>query len=71
MWAPTDWVLIGGFIIALVFGVSAERSLFCAVGAISDWILVSSRLRAYQWLLHCVGVGGAPFMLKQLNKHIS
>jgi uncharacterized membrane protein YedE/YeeE len=41
----------GGFIIGLVFGAAAQRTGFCTMGAISDFVLMGDKRRLRSWLL--------------------
>jgi uncharacterized membrane protein YedE/YeeE len=44
-------VCIGGFVIGLVFGAVVQRTNFCAMGAISDLVLMGDGRRFRAWLL--------------------
>lgn len=47
----SQWVLGLAFGLALVLGWVLQRSHFCAMGAISDWLLMGHAGRAKQWAL--------------------
>ncbi len=44
-------IALYGFLIAMVFGAIANRTHFCTMGAISDWVNMGSRTRFRVWLL--------------------
>jgi hypothetical protein len=53
-------VCLGGFTLALVFGAVAQRSGFCTMGAISDFVLMGDRHRLRTWVLAtAVAIAGA------------
>ncbi len=48
--AATVWVIAGAmFAIGVVFGVLAERTAFCTMGAVADLVLFGGRRRARLW----------------------
>lgn len=44
-------IALYGFLVAMVFGAIANRTHFCTMGAISDWVNMGSRTRFRVWLL--------------------
>ena len=44
-------VLLFGFIIAVIIGFVGNRTQFCAMGAVSDWVNVGEKNRLRAWLL--------------------
>ena len=44
-------VSLVGFLGAVIFGAVANKTHFCTMGAISDWINMSSKIRMRAWLL--------------------
>ena len=44
-------IALYGFLVAMAFGAIANRTHFCTMGAISDWINMGSRTRFRVWLL--------------------
>ncbi len=66
--ATTSIAGVGGFVIGLVFGATAQRTGFCTMGAISDFVLMGEGQRLRAWLLatavaivgtHALYFGGA------------
>jgi hypothetical protein len=66
--ATTTIVGLGGFIIGLVFGATVQRTGFCTMGGISDFVLMGEGGRLRAWLLatavaivgtHALHFGGA------------
>jgi hypothetical protein len=49
--ATTTIVGMGGFVIGLVFGATAQRTNFCTMGAISDLVLMGDGRRFRAWML--------------------
>jgi uncharacterized membrane protein YedE/YeeE len=49
--ATTTVVGMGGFVIGLVFGATAQRTNFCTMGAISDLVLMGDGRRFRAWVL--------------------
>jgi uncharacterized membrane protein YedE/YeeE len=47
----TALVLITGFLLSGVLGWVLQRSHFCTMGAISDWLLMNDKTRLRQWAL--------------------
>jgi uncharacterized membrane protein YedE/YeeE len=43
------WVAFFGFIAAVVFGAVANKTSFCTMGAVSDWVNMSSKGRLGAW----------------------
>ena len=50
-WSVVHKVSLLGFLGALVFGVVANKTHFCIMGSISDWINMGSRVRFRAWML--------------------
>ncbi len=48
---PSAWVVWGGFVLAFVFGVVANKTNFCTMGAISDVVNMEHWGRLRMWLL--------------------
>ncbi len=47
----THYAALGGFLIALAFGAIANKTRFCAMGAVSDWVLMGDKNRLRTWFL--------------------
>jgi len=47
----TPWVLGGAFALAFVFGAVGNRTNFCTMGAVSDWMNLGDRSRMRMWVL--------------------
>ena len=43
--------LLSAFVLALVLGAVANRSNFCTMGAVSDWINIGALNRMRSWFL--------------------
>ncbi len=53
------YILIGGFILAIVLGVVASKTNFCTMGAVSDWVNMGDKNRFRSWALAiCVAIVG-------------
>ena len=50
-WSVVHKVSLLGFLGALVFGVVANKTHFCIMGSISDWVNMGSRVRFRAWML--------------------
>lgn len=48
---PATSLLLGGLAIGLVFGATAQRTGFCTLGAVSDWLLFGDVRRRNAWIL--------------------
>jgi uncharacterized protein len=48
---PTEALAIGGLLIGIVFGAIAQRTNFCTLGAVSDWINLADTRRLRAWAL--------------------
>jgi uncharacterized membrane protein YedE/YeeE len=60
MAGTVSMVLWGGFVLGLLFGVVAQRSNFCTMGALSDIVNMNHWGRARMWLLAAtVAIAGA------------
>ena len=44
-------VLLFGFIIAVIMGFVGNRTQFCTMGAVSDWVNIGEKNRLRAWLL--------------------
>lgn len=55
-------ILLGGFLIGLVFGAVVHRTHFCTLGAVSDWVNLGDRGRFRSWCL-AIGVAMAGALL--------
>jgi uncharacterized membrane protein YedE/YeeE len=47
----TRWVLAGAFVLAFAFGLIAQRTGFCTMGAVADLVSFGDWTRMRQWLL--------------------
>jgi uncharacterized membrane protein YedE/YeeE len=54
-WEPVYRVAALGFAIGILFGAVANKTNFCTMGAVSDWINIGSKDRLRAWLL-AIGV---------------
>jgi uncharacterized membrane protein YedE/YeeE len=50
-WEPVYKVAMLSFLIALVFGAVVNKTNFCTMGAVSDWVNMGSKDRLRAWLL--------------------
>ena len=50
-WEPVYRVATLGFVIGIVFGAVVNKTNFCTMGAISDWINIGSKDRLRAWFL--------------------
>lgn len=48
-------VALGGFLVAVVFGAVANKTNFCTMGAVSDWVNMGDKRRLRAWFL-AIGV---------------
>jgi len=56
-------VLLWGFCLAVVFGIVANKTNFCTMGAVSDWINIGDKNRLRSWVLAmAVAVLGVGFL---------
>lgn len=67
--SPALVVILGGFLLAIVFGFVASRSNFCVMGAVSDVVNMQHWGRARLWML-AVAVGAALTQLLYLTGQI-
>lgn len=44
-------VLLWGFSLALVIGAVVDKTNFCTMGAVSDWINIGDKNRLRTWIL--------------------
>lgn len=51
----THTVALWGFLVAVVFGAIANKTNFCAMGAVSDWVIMGDKNRLRAWFL-AIGV---------------
>jgi uncharacterized membrane protein YedE/YeeE len=54
-WEPVYRVAALGFVIGIIFGAIANKTNFCTMGAVSDWINIGSKDRLRAWFL-AIGV---------------
>ena len=54
-WEPVYRVATLGLVIGIVFGAIANKTNFCTMGAVSDWVNIGSKDRLRAWLL-AIGV---------------
>ncbi len=58
--SPATWVVLGGFVLAFIFGAVANKTNFCTMGAVSDVVNMGHWGRMRMWLLAiAVAVAGA------------
>ena len=50
-WSPVHKVAALAFIIGIVFGAVANKTNFCTMGAVSDWVNMGDKNRLRAWLL--------------------
>jgi hypothetical protein len=50
-WEPVYRVATLGFVIGIVFGAVANKTNFCTMGAVSDWVNIGSKDRLRAWFL--------------------
>jgi len=50
-WEPVYRVAMLGFLVGIVFGAVVNKTNFCTMGAISDWINIGSKDRLRAWFL--------------------
>lgn len=56
-------VALYGFLLAIVFGAIANKTNFCTMGAVSDWVNMGSKGRLAAWVLAMgIAVGGAQLL---------
>src|SRR4029078_13238018 len=49
--AITHWVTGGAFVLAFIFGAVGNKTHFCTMGAVSDWVNMGDTGRLRMWLL--------------------
>jgi len=54
-WEPVYRVAMLGFLVGIVFGAVVNKTNFCTMGAVSDWINIGSKDRLRAWFL-AIGV---------------
>ena len=64
-WEPVYRVATLGFLIGIVFGAVVQKTNFCTMGGISDWINIGSKDRLRAWFL---GIGIA-IVITQFMQH--
>jgi len=50
-WEPVYRVALLSFLIAMVFGAVVNKTNFCTMGAVSDWVNMGSKDRLRAWFL--------------------
>ncbi|MFN4263263.1 MAG: YeeE/YedE family protein [Thioalkalivibrionaceae bacterium] len=50
-WGAASIVLVGVFVLAFVMGAVANKTNFCTMGAVSDWVNINDLGRMRSWLL--------------------
>jgi uncharacterized membrane protein YedE/YeeE len=50
-WEPVYKVALSSFLIAMVFGAVVNKTNFCTMGAVSDWVNMGSKGRLRAWFL--------------------
>jgi uncharacterized membrane protein YedE/YeeE len=50
-WEPVYKVALGGFLLGIVFGAVANKTNFCTMGAVSDWVNMGNKDRLRAWFL--------------------
>ena len=50
-WEPVYRVALLGFLIGIAFGAIANKTNFCTMGAVSDWVNIGSKDRLRAWFL--------------------
>jgi uncharacterized membrane protein YedE/YeeE len=65
-WETLHIVATAGFVLAMVFGAIANRTNFCTMGAISDWVNMGSKGRFGAWIL-AMGVAIAGTQILELT----
>jgi uncharacterized membrane protein YedE/YeeE len=50
-WEPVYRVAVLGFLVGIVFGAVVNKTNFCTMGAVSDWINIGSKDRLRAWFL--------------------
>jgi len=64
------WLIGGGVGIGLVFGAIVQRSRFCVLAAVSNWVLMRDLRQAYGYLM-AVGIAIAGTAMLELNGLVS
>ena len=60
------YVILSGFILAIILGISVHKTNFCTMGAISDWVNMGDKGRMYAWLLAIAIAMSGVLILEQL-----
>jgi uncharacterized membrane protein YedE/YeeE len=68
-WEPVYRVALGGFLIGIVFGAIANKTNFCTMGAVSDWVNMGDRNRLRAWLL-AIGIAMLATQALQMQGHV-
>ena len=50
-WEPVYRVAALGFAVGILFGAVANKTNFCTMGAVSDWVNMGSKDRLRAWFL--------------------
>ena len=58
------------FLVALLIGIVANRSNFCTMGAVSDWVNMGDKSRLYSWIL-AIAVSILGVLLLQMGDVVS
>ena len=70
-WSIVHKVALIGFLGALIFGAVANKTHFCIMGSISDWINMGSRVRFRAWMLSIgIAILGSQAMVQLSLIHI-
>ena len=65
-WETLHKVVLAGFALAVIFGAIANRTNFCTMGAISDWVNMGSKGRFGAWIL-AMGIAIAGTQILELT----
>lgn len=49
--APIWYVILSGFVLAIILGIVVHKSNFCTMGSVSDWVNMGDKGRIHAWLL--------------------
>ena len=61
-----NWVLLGVFVTAMIMGAIVNKTNFCTMGAISDWVNMGDKGRFRAWLL-AIGIAILGLVLLELS----
>ena len=65
-WEPVYRVALLSFLIAMVFGAVVNKTNFCTMGAVSDWVNMGSKGRLRAWFL-AIGIATLITQTLQFN----